>query len=179
MIEIIFLAVALSMDVFAVSISMGANKPRPLFRISMLAAIYFGLLHAAFPYIGYVGGVTVFAWLDAISRYVAFIILVALGCKAIYDSFQVNPSQVTSALSHKTILLLAVATSIDALATGFTLALLTTNPILSCAIIGLTTYAFSLLGIFIGTKGSKWFNFNTELIGGLILILIGFKILLF
>jgi putative Mn2+ efflux pump MntP len=187
MIEVILLAVGLSMDVFAVSIGLGvaangngqivANQKK--MRIAFIVAFYFGAFHAFFPLIGYLGGITLFSWFESISQWIGFSILVFLGLKSIYDSFQGNDSEQTSSLTHSALLILAIATSIDALATGFTLALLAVSPLVACLIIGITTFAFSLFGLYLGSSSSERLAPISNLLGGFILIVIGFKILLF
>jgi putative Mn2+ efflux pump MntP len=188
MLEVILLSIALSMDVFAVSIGIGVNqsgKSQPAlkgencFLGAFTIAMYFAVFHAVLPLLGYLGGVTLFTWFDRLSQWIGFSILLFFGLKAIYNSLQNNADEVASSLTHNALLILALATSIDAFATGFTLALMPLSPYLSCLIIGLTTLLFSLFGFFLGSKSHDKFTFKAELIGGIILIVIGFKILLF
>jgi putative Mn2+ efflux pump MntP len=176
------------MDVFAVSIGIGVNqsgKSQPelkgdsRFLSALIIAIYFAVFHAVLPLLGYLGGVTLFAWLGSLFQWIGFSILLSLGLKSIYNSFQNNADEVPPSLTHNALLMIALATSIDAFATGFTLALMSLSPYLSCLIIGLTTFLFSLFGFFLGSKGHQKFTFKAELFGGIILIVIGFKILLF
>jgi putative Mn2+ efflux pump MntP len=188
MLAVILLSVALSMDVFAVSIGIGVNKSGAYkhrtegenrFPSAFTIAIYFAIFHAVFPLLGYLGGVTLFAWFESLSQWIGFSILVSLGLKAIYDSFQKDGDKVVSSLTHNGLLIIAVATSIDAFAAGFTLALMPLSPYLSCLIIGLTTFIVSLFGFFLGRTSCEKLTLKAELFGGLILIAIGFKILLF
>lgn len=186
MLEVILLAVALSMDVLAVSIGIGVTQgasfrsnagPKQLFGV-LVVALYFAVFHAVFPLLGYLGGVTLFAWFEHLSEWIAFSILLFLGIKAIYDSFQDNIDAVIPSLSHMALVMLALATSIDAFASGFTLALLTVPALLACVVIGITTFAFSLLGLYLGSTSSERFALKAELVGGIILIAIAFKILI-
>ncbi|MFQ3207982.1 MAG: putative Mn2+ efflux pump MntP [Glaciecola sp.] len=188
MLEVILLSVALSMDVFAVSIGIGVNKSRIYkysseaenrFSSAFIIAIYFAVFHAVFPLLGYLGGVTLFAWFESLSQWIGFTILVSLGLKAIYDSFQKDGDEIAPSLTHNTLLIIAIATSIDAFAAGFTLALIPFSPYLSCLIIGLTTLVVSLFGFFLGSIRGERITLKAELFGGFILIAIGFKILLF
>ncbi len=187
MIEVILLALGLSMDVFAVSIGLGvaANGSGQILinqkklRSAFIIAFYFGAFHAFFPLLGYLGGITLFSWFESISQWIGFFILVFLGLKSIYDSYQGNENELTSSLTHSALLILAIATSIDALATGFTLALLTVPALVACLIIGMTTFSFTLIGLYLGSSSSKRLAPISNVLGGVILIVIGFKILLF
>jgi putative Mn2+ efflux pump MntP len=188
MLEVILLSVALSMDVFAVSIGIGVNqsgKSQPALKGesrslgAFTIAIYFAVFHAVLPLLGYLGGVTLFAWFESLSQWIGFSILLSLGLKSIYNSFQNTADEAPPSLTHNALLMLALATSIDAFATGFTLALMSLSPYLSCLIIGLTTLLFSLFGFFLGGKSHQKFTFKAEFFGGIILIIVAFKILLF
>ena len=179
MIEVLLLAIALSMDAFAVSIALGANQnPRPLL-LAVTAGLYFGIFHAIMPFIGYWGGSQVFSWLEALSSWIAFLLLFIIGCKMIYESLSETSSEQSplDSLTHKTFLVLAIATSIDALAAGFSLNLLTNSPIIACLIFGVTIFISSVLGVFIGAKGARWLGAKAGLLGGVILVLIGFRVL--
>ena len=177
MLEVMLLAIALSMDVLAVSIGIGvtesarfSNSKHPKrFLIVIVIALYFASFHA--------GGVTLFSWFEHLSQWIGFSILLFLGLKAIYDSFQETVDNITPSLTHIALIILAFATSIDAFATGFTLALLSVSPLLACFVIGLTTFAFSLFGLYLGSTSSERLALKAELVGGIILIVIAFKIL--
>lgn len=109
----------------------------------------------------------------------AFALLLLIGVKMIYESFSEGIEEDIKKITHKVMFILAVATSIDAMAAGFTLTLIEVNPLIACAIIGVTTFIFSLVGVFIGAKSGTLLESKAELLGGTILILIGLKILLF
>jgi putative Mn2+ efflux pump MntP len=187
MIEVILLAIGLSMDVFAVSIGLGIAASgsgqviinQKKLQGAVIVALSFGAFHAFFPLVGYLGGITLFSWFEDISKWIGFSILVFLGLKSIYDSTQESDNELTHSLTYTALLILAVATSIDALATGFTLALLTVPPLVSCLIIGVTTFTFSLFGLYLGSSSSERLAPISSMLGGIILIVIGFKILLF
>lgn len=178
MIEVVFLAVALSMDAFAVSIGLGSKQQIKLTSLALMSALYFGLFQALMPLIGYLGGKGILGWVEAYAPWVAFGLLTLIGGKMIYESFCEGVEDEIAIISHKVMLMLAIATSIDAMAAGFALTLLNINIFIACLIIGLTTSAFSWAGIIIGSRSGTWLESKAELLGGVVLILIGLKILL-
>jgi len=177
MIEVAILAVALSMDAFAVSIGLGAKKNTP--GLGLKAGLYFGIFQALMPFIGYLGGKGVLGWIDAYAHWIAFGLLVLIGAKMIYEGLQEGIEEDILAITNKMMLILAIATSIDAMAAGFSLTLLDANPYIACLIIGTITFAFSWVGVLIGKNSGTWLESKAEIFGGTILILMGFKILLF
>jgi manganese efflux pump family protein len=178
MIEVLFLAVALSMDAFAVSIGLGSKQKTTPFALAIKAGTYFGIFQALMPLIGYLAGKGVLGWVEDYAHWIAFLLLALVGGKMIYESFSKGIDEDITRITHRVMLMLAIATSIDAMAAGFTLTLLDINPFIACIIIGLTTFCFSWLGVFVGLKSGTWLESKAELLGGLILILIGLKILL-
>jgi len=179
MLEITLLAVALSMDAFAVSIGLGSKETINRTGLALMAAMYFGAFQALMPLIGYLGGIGVLGWIEGFAPLLAFALLLLVGGKMIYESFQEGIEEDIAAITHKMMMVLAIATSIDALAAGFTLTLLDFNPLLACLIIGLTTFVLSWLGVLIGSRMGTWLENKAEFLGGVILIGIGFKILFF
>ena len=179
MIEVLILAVALSMDAFAVSIGLGSKHEQKTRTLAVQAAIYFGLFQALMPLIGFFGGKGVLGWLEGYSHWIAFFLLLLIGGKMIYESISEGIEEDIAQITHKVLLILAIATSIDAMAAGFTLTLIEVNPLFACAVIGITTFIFSWLGVFVGAKSGTYLESKAELLGGVILILIGFKVLLF
>lgn len=178
MTELLLLALALSMDAFAVSIGLGAKfKHRPL-SIAVWSALYFGFFQGAMPLIGYAGGKQLLGWIGNYTAWIAFIILLVIGGKMIYESFQDDHHDDVQKVTHRTMFLLAIATSIDALAAGFTLNLLEINGYFACLIIGLVTFIVSFFAVFIGKKSGTYLESKAELLGGIILVAIGFKLLL-
>lgn len=177
MIEVIILAVALSMDAFAVSIGLGAKKNTP--GLALKAGLFFGIFQALMPFIGYLGGKGILGWVDAYAHWIAFGLLVLIGVKMIYEGIHEGIEEDISDITNKMMLILAIATSIDAMAAGFSLTLLNVNPYIACLIIGATTFAFSWVGVLIGRKSGTWLESKAEIFGGMVLILIGIKILLF
>ena len=179
MVEVLVLAVALSMDAFAVSIGLGSKQPHQAESLAARAAIYFGLFQGIMPLIGYLGGKGVFGWVESFAHWIAFALLVLIGAKMIYEAMSEGIEEDIAQVSHRILLVLAIATSIDAMAAGFTLTLLEFNALIACVIIGATTFVFSWLGVFVGAKSGTWLESKAEFLGGVVLILIGLRILLF
>ncbi len=177
MIEVIFLALALSMDAFAVSIGLGAKHTINRKKLALMAAIYFGLFQGLMPLFGYFAGKGVLGWVEAYASWVAFSLLLIIGGKMVYESFSEGVEKDIKNITHRIMFMLAIATSIDALAAGFALTLLKVNPLISCLIIAVTTCTFSYAGVFIGSKSGTKLENKAELFGGVVLILIGFKML--
>ena len=177
MIEVIILAIALSMDAFAVSIGLGAKKSTP--NLALKAGVFFGVFQALMPLIGYWGGKGVLGWIESYSNWIAFGLLLLIGAKMIYEGVQENIEEEISIITNKVMLILAIATSIDAMAAGFSLILLDANPYIACLTIGMITFAFSVAGVFVGMKSGTWLESKAEIFGGTVLILMGFKFLLF
>ena len=175
MIEVLILAVALSMDAFAVSIGLGAKKDFP--DLALKAGLYFGGFQALMPLIGYWGGKGILGWVEAYAHWIAFGLLALIGTKMIYEGIQEGVEEAISDITNKMMLILAIATSIDAMAAGFSLTLLHVNPYIACLLIGVTTFAFSWAGIFIGRTSGTWLESKAEFFGGAVLILLGIKML--
>ncbi len=178
MFEVLLLAVALSMDAFAVSIGLGSKHKRKPLSLALMSGFYFGLFQALMPVVGYLGGKGVLGWVEAFAPWIAFGLLSLTGGKMIYESLSEGIEEDIANITHRVMLLLAIATSIDAMAAGFALTLLDVGPFLACLVIGVTTFVFSYIGVFIGTKSGTWLESRAELFGGVVLILIGLKILL-
>ena len=178
MFEVIVLAVALSMDAFAVSIGLGSKERGSLKPLAIKAGLYFGIFQALMPFVGYLGGRGLLAWVELYAHWIAFALLLLIGGKMIYESFGEGVEESITATTHRVMLMLAVATSIDAMAAGFSLALFAVNPFLACLLIGLTTFVFSWVGVYTGRRSGIWLESRAELLGGVVLILIGLKILL-
>jgi len=180
MIEIIFLAIALSMDAFAVSLTIGVSNPKQIQKMAVLAAIYFGIFQGLMPLFGYLGGVAIFGWLGEYTHWIASILLVLIGLKMLYEALTSRPETdaTSKKYSHYALLVLAIATSIDALAAGFSLTLMSINGIYACIIIAVITFLFSYAGVLMGRRTSVWLGNKAEIFGGVVLILLGFKVLI-
>lgn len=180
MIEVIVLSVALAMDAFAVSIGLGSKSEKDrLTALALTAGVWFGLFQGVMPLIGYLAGHGVLGWVEDYAPAIAFGLLVLIGGKMIWESFGEGVEDEITRITHKVMLMLAIATSIDAMAAGFSLTLLDVNPFIACFMIAVITLLFSVAGVFIGFRSGTWLESRAELFGGVVLILIGFKILLF
>jgi putative Mn2+ efflux pump MntP len=175
--EVLLLAIALSMDAFAVSIGLGSKQKSNPNSLALLAAVYFGLFQGLMPLIGYLGGKDLLGLVAEYAPMVAFLLLVLIGGKMIFESFSEGIEEDLTKITHRVLLTLAIATSIDAIAAGFALMLLNVNPFVACFIIGVTTFLFSYVGVFIGVKSGTWLESKAEFLGGIVLILIGIKML--
>lgn len=174
--ELFILAVGLSMDAFAVSVCKGLSLGKIKAKHMCLAGIWFGGFQALMPLVGYFLG-SFFA--DVITKYshwIAFALLAFLGAKMIKESFE--SEELDDNMGWKTMLVLAVATSIDASAVGVTFAFLDVNILFAVVLIGVTTFVFSAAGVKIGSAFGEKYKSKAEIAGGIILILIGLKILL-
>ncbi len=178
MIEVFVIALALSMDAFAVSVGLGTNNFKDNLSLGLTAGLYFGLFHGGMALIGYGAGVVIYKWIEVFAPWVAFILLAFIGGKMIYESQQTSSHNERIKVSHKMLLILAIATSIDAVVTGFSLTLFAFNSVTASIIIGIIAGVLSWLGVYVGTKFGAYFKDKAVLIGGVMLILTGLKILL-
>ncbi|OHD99146.1 MAG: manganese efflux pump MntP [Sulfurimonas sp. RIFCSPHIGHO2_12_FULL_36_9] len=177
MLEVFLLAFALSMDAFAVSIGLGVKNREFSKILALKVALLFGFFQGLMPLFGYLASLGLGSIIESIDHWVAFILLSAIGGKMLYDSFGENTEEEIANITNKVLLLLAIATSIDAMAAGFTLNLLALNPFVSMIVIGLVTYIFSYIGVFVGSRGGGYIESKAEKLGGIVLIGIGLKIL--
>lgn len=179
MIEVIILAIALSMDAFAVSIGLGSKNSQRTISLALKSGVYFGVFQALMPLIGYAGGKGILGWVEGLSPWIAFILLLLIGGKMIYESMSEGIEDDIAQITHRVMLILALATSVDAMAAGFSLTILDVNPFYACTIIGVMTFFFSWIGVYIGSKAGTSLENKAELLGGVVLILIGLKIVIF
>lgn len=178
MLEVFLLAFALSMDAFAVSIGLGVKNREFSKILALKVALLFGLFQGLMPLFGYLASLGLGSIIESVDHWVAFLLLSAIGAKMLYDSFGENTEEEIANITNKVLLLLAIATSIDAMAAGFTLNLLTINPFVSIIIIGVVTYIFSYIGVYVGSRGGGYIEEKAEKLGGIVLIGIGLKILI-
>ena len=177
--EILLLGIGLSMDAFAVSICKGLSTKRLQAKHYLIIGAWFGGFQALMPTIGYFLGSTFEQYITAFDHWIAFVLLAAIGAGMIRESLSKEESDGNDSFSFKTMLLLALATSIDALAVGVTFALLPdVNVPLAVSLIGVTTFLCSAAGLKVGNVFGLRYKSRAEFAGGLILILIGLKILL-
>ncbi|MEW5951662.1 MAG: manganese efflux pump MntP family protein [Elusimicrobiota bacterium] len=180
--EIFLIALSLSLDAFAVSISSGGTMK--FLRISQWfkMAFFFGAFQALMPLIGWLAGISMLKYISSLDHWVAFILLFAVGAKMIYEGFKIEDMNCekkgSCPFNTMTLLILSLATSIDALAVGITFSLIKISIISPIIIIGIVTFLMSLSGVKIGYAGKNFFENKMEIIAGCILIILGFKILI-
>lgn len=176
--EICFIGVGLAMDAFAVAVCKGLLMKKFDKEKSFIISMYFGTFQALMPLIGYILGSRFKNFVVDIDHWIAFILLAVLGGKMIKESFGITEEKNNDNIDYKTMLILSIATSIDALAVGITFSFFKINILYSISIIGIITFILSFIGVKIGNKFGDRFQNIAELMGGVILILIGTKILL-
>lgn len=181
LLNIVFIAFSLAMDAFAVSISNGLLLKEIKIKNGIKFGIFFGGFQFIMPIIGYYSTRLFEKQIIQFDHWIAFILLSIIGCKMIYETFKNDDEKIydeNKILSKKNLTVLAIATSIDALAVGVSFYVLKTNILLASILIGLVAFILSFLGIIIGKKIGKIFSKNAERLGGAILISIGTKILI-
>ena len=177
--ELLLIGVGLSMDAFAVAICQGLCMPKLNWRYTTEIAIFFGGFQALMPAVGYLLGSTFEQYITAVDHWIAFVLLCFIGGNMIREALSKDEEKLDASFSFKTMLLLAIATSIDALAVGITFALLPDVNITAAVLfIGATTFILSAIGLKVGNVFGTKYKSKAELAGGIILILIGTKILL-
>ncbi len=177
-IQIFIIAVSLAMDALSVSIAGGLKSQTARTKNALKVAAFFGGFQALMPLIGWLVGELLAGFVSQYAHWIAFLLLTILGIKMIKESFENESGLTNNILDNKTLTLLAIATSIDALIVGITLSLLQTPIIISVTIIGLVTFILCFLGFQFGTLLGEKFGKRVEIFGGIVLIHIGFKILL-
>ena len=182
-IELFLLGIGLAMDAFAVSVCKGLGMRRLNKKQTLIIGLYFGGVQALMPLIGWLLGSQFQKYITSIDHWIAFILLGFIGGKMMIEAIREWNEEETvdvidAPLDHKNMLVLAVATSIDALAVGITFAFLDTPIIEAITIIGITTMIISIIGVVVGNFFGSRYKSKAEFIGGLILVLLGLKILL-
>ncbi|WP_455639299.1 manganese efflux pump MntP [Parabacteroides sp.] len=178
-IEIVLLAIGLSMDSLAVSVTGGAVIRNCTICNMVKIGSFMGITQAAMTVLGYLAGVGFQKYITAFDHWIAFILLLYLGGKMIYDSTRDDEEECkTNPLCNKTLFGLAIATSIDALAIGISLAILKSEIVIEASLIGIITFLMSVSGVYFGSRFGRKVDLKLDLIGGLILIGIGTKILI-
>ncbi|MCD7796241.1 MAG: manganese efflux pump MntP family protein [Clostridiales bacterium] len=177
--ELFLIAVGLSMDAFAVSVCKGLSTQKLKAKNYLSVGLWFGGFQMLMPFIGYFLGSTFEEYITAVDHWVAFVLLALIGANMIREGGSKEENKENDSLSFKTMFVLAVATSIDALAVGITFALLPdVNITVAVAFIGVTTFVLSCIGLKIGNVFGLKYKSKAEIAGGVILILMGLKILL-
>lgn len=177
-IELLVLALGLSMDAFAVSICKGLSVPKLQAKHCLICGVYFGGFQALMPLIGWALGIRFQSMITNIDHWIAFVLLAVIGANMIKESFSKEEECPDASFGFKTMLTLAVATSIDALAVGVTFAFLDVSIVPAVLLIGVTTFVCSAMGVKIGNVFGNRFQSKAEFLGGLVLIAIGLKILI-
>ena len=178
LIELFLIAVGLSMDAFAVSVCKGLAMPKCTFKKAAIVGLWFGGFQALMPAIGYVLGAQFQEAIASIDHWIAFVLLALIGGNMIHEALDNDEEEADASLNVKTMFLLAVATSIDALAIGITFAFLKVNIIPAVCFIGIVTFIISFAEVKIGNVFGARYKNKAEIVGGIILILLGLKILL-
>ncbi len=176
--ELFLIAVGLSMDAFAVSVCKGLSIKELNMRHAVTVGLYFGGFQALMPLIGYLLGVRFQGFINAYDHWIAFILLVIIGANMIKEARDPNADRCDDSLAFRDMILLAVATSIDALAVGVTFAFLKVRIVPAILFIGTVTFILSTFGVRIGHTFGIRYKSKAEIAGGLILIGIGVKILI-
>ena len=178
--ELLLIAIGLSMDAFAVSICKGLSMKSSCGKNAAIIGLFFGGFQALMPLIGWALGCQFESVITEYDHWIAFALLLFIGGKMVIESMKPDDENEDEEykLDIKELFLLAIATSIDALAVGVTFAFLQVSIVPSITLIGITTFLFSFAGVYIGNKFGLKFKSGAELAGGVILVLIGVKILL-
>ena len=185
-IELFFLAIGLSMDAFAVSVCKGLAMKKATFENCAICGLWFGGFQALMPLIGYAIGSRFEKYVETYAPWIAFVLLTLIGVNMIIEALSKKDDDTSAELNFKTMFFMAVATSIDALAIGITFACISvyivpanalTNVLIGCSIIGIITFVIACVGVKIGSIFGTKFKSKADLAGGIILILIGMKII--
>ena len=172
------LEVCITMEEFAVAVCKGLAMKKMSWKNAVIVGLWFGTFQALMPVIGYFLGVSFADRIKSVDHWIAFVLLALIGGNMIREAFGKEEERASADLDVKTMFIMAVATSIDALAVGVTFAFLNQNMPLAVSLIGVTTFMLSMLGVKVGNLFGVKYKSKAEFIGGLILILLGAKILL-
>ncbi len=179
LLTIILIALALSMDAFAVSVASGIAIKELRIRHALIIGAWFGLFQAIMPILGWVSGIGLRSLITGIDHWIVFGLLFLIGCKMIYESFQLHPMKSrTDPMQIHVLFSLSIATSLDAFAAGMSFAMLGISIITPIIIIGAVTFILSFTGVLLGDRGAHFFEKRMEMAAGIILIAIGVKILI-
>ncbi len=177
-VELIILSIGLAMDAFAVAICKGLSMKKMQWKNAIIIGLYFGIFQALMPVIGYLLGINFQNKIANIDHWIAFILLGIIGINMIKESISKENNISTDSIKFKDMIILAIATSIDALAVGITFAFLKVNIIIAIILIGCITFIISVVGVKVGNIFGNKYEKKAEFAGGLILIFLGIKILL-
>lgn len=177
-VELLLLSIGLAMDAFAVSICKGISMKKMNWKKAIIIGLYFGGFQAIMPTLGFFLGAAFQSLITSIDHWIAFALLAIIGGGMIKESFDDDSENKNDDISFKTMIVLAIATSIDALAIGITFSFLNVNLVLAVSLIGIITFILSVVGTKIGNRFGDKYESKAELVGGIILVLLGVKILL-
>lgn len=178
LLSLFIIAVGLSMDAFAVSVCKGLAMRKATLKNAVTVGLWFGGFQGLMPFLGYLLGSRFQSYIAAIDHWIAFALLSLIGISMIREALSKEQECADASLAPKVMFLLAVATSIDALAVGVTFAFLKVNILAAVALIGVITFSLSMAGVKIGNVFGLRYKSGAELAGGVILILMGIKILI-
>jgi putative Mn2+ efflux pump MntP len=177
-IVIVLIALGLAMDSFSVSITRGfSNYQNKMSTEAMKVGFFFGLFQAIMPIIGWLVGLSIIDLISGFDHWIAFGLLTFIGIRMIYESLASESKKIATSSSLKVLIMLSIATSIDALAVGLSLSFLEASIVTPAIIIGITTFSLSFLGVYLGKKLGSCFK-RIGILGGAILIVIGLRILI-
>lgn len=176
--ELFILAVGLSMDAFAVALCKGLAMEKPRLSSALVVGLWFGIFQALMPLLGYFLGVQFSSAIQSFDHWIAFLLLAAIGGNMIREAVKGDDEEQDHSISFFTMLPLAIATSIDALASGVALAAVQADILYAVAFIGITTFLLSAIAVMTGSKLGERFQSRAEIAGGIILILIALKTLI-
>lgn len=177
-ISIVMIGIGLSMDACAVSIAKGMTMKRQMFKYAAMLGFWFGLFQAGMPLIGWWIGTYFQNFISSIDHWIAFCLLGIIGINMIREAIHPDDEDQNASLTLKTIIVLAIATSIDALAVGISLAILNVDILQAILIIGIITFVLSFIAVYIGNRLGGLLEKYAGILGGCILLIIGTKILL-
>ena len=177
-IEILLISFGLAMDAFAISVCKGLYMKKINWKKTIIIGVYFGVFQGLMPLLGYFLGTTFEKLVTSIDHWIAFILLLIIGGTMIKEAFDKEDDDYNDDTSFKTMLILAIATSIDALAIGITFAFLQVDIVFSIFMIGIITFIMSIIGVKIGNVFGNKYKSKAQISGGVVLILLGIKILL-
>ena len=177
--EVLFISVGVGMDAFAVSICKGLSMIKMKWKNAIVIGLYFGIFQALMPWIGYMLGRNFSSVITKIDKYIAFFLIVSIGINMLIEAFKKkDEGEINDDIHPRTMFILAIATSLDALAVGVTFAFLKVSILKPIISIGLMTFLLSLIGVKIGNIFGKKYKMHSQIAGGVILILIAIKILI-
>jgi len=176
-ITILLIALGLAMDSFSVAIANGLATKTFKITKALKISVFFGFFQAIMPIIGWYAGVHILDLISDYDHWVAFFLLTFIGSRMIYESIRKESNRLVSSLSIKVLLILSIATSIDALAVGLSLSLLKVSIIIPAIVTGVVTFSLSFFGVYLGGRFGRVLKNRVESLGGLILVAIGLKIL--